>query len=151
MLSIEEQIKKALEEGKFENLPGKGKPLRMDDNPLEDPEWRMAYHMLRSSGYTLPWLETRSEIDSTLDAARTALSRAWAWRQEALTDGKLTPADIADEWERAVSAFREQIAGLNKRIFSYNLEVPSERFQMLIINVDREIARLTAAALSDTL
>ncbi|MEA3440806.1 MAG: DUF1992 domain-containing protein [Chloroflexota bacterium] len=57
MTGIEEHIRRAMEEGKFDDLPGKGKPLRLDHNPHEDPQWRTAYRMLRNSGFTLPWIE----------------------------------------------------------------------------------------------
>ena len=46
---------------------GKGKPLRLEDDSLEDPEWRMAYHMLREGGFSLPWIELRQEIVTTLE------------------------------------------------------------------------------------
>ena len=44
-LSIEEIIRRAIQEGKFDDLPGKGEPLQLDDNPHEDPEWRAAHHI----------------------------------------------------------------------------------------------------------
>src|SRR5574341_670165 len=88
MDKAEEQIRRAMEEGKFDNLPGKGKPLRLEDNPLEDPEWRLAHHVLRSSGYTLPWIETRRELESEIQAARAALGRTWQWRLVALAEGE---------------------------------------------------------------
>ena len=41
-MNIEEQIRRAIQEGKFDDLPGKGKPLKLDENPFEESEWRMA-------------------------------------------------------------------------------------------------------------
>ena len=37
---IEEQLRKAREEGKFDHLRGHGQPLRLDENPFEDPTWQ---------------------------------------------------------------------------------------------------------------
>ena len=55
--SIEEIIRQAMQEGKFDDLPGKGKPLNLDQNPHQDPDWRVAHHLLKSAGFSLPWIE----------------------------------------------------------------------------------------------
>ena len=57
--NLDEQIRQAIARGDFDNLPGKGKPLDLSENPHEDPGWRMAYRILKENGYTLPWIETR--------------------------------------------------------------------------------------------
>jgi len=136
--SIEEIIRRAMEEGQFDNLPGKGKPLQLDENPHEDVEWRTAYHILKNSGFTLPWIETLREIEATLESARTRLRRTWIWQREALATGE-DPAWITAEWQHAVDQFRQEISFLNKRISDYNLQAPSDRFQRPKINPDQEI------------
>ncbi len=128
-------------EGKFDNLPGKGKPLPLDENPHEDPELRMAHHVLRQSGFTLPWIETRREIESTLDEARTTLRRAWSWRQTALSEDG--PSSFVDaEWNRALNAFQGQVTTLNQRISDYNLEVPTAQLQRSMIDFERELQKI---------
>lgn len=77
MPNIEEHIRQAMQAGKFDDLPGKGKPLRMEENPHEDEAWRLAYHLLREGGFSLPWIETIKEIETDIEKARTALRRAW--------------------------------------------------------------------------
>lgn len=149
--NIEEHIRKAIEAGKFDNLPGKGKPLRLDNNPHEDPEWRLAHHILREGGFTLPWIETLREIEADFENAYTDLARTWAWRQSAIAGREEGLAQVELEWRRAKAIFCQRIAAINKRIFSYNLEAPAARFQKLPLNADREIARLTASDLSDKL
>ena len=76
MPNIEEQIRRAQEGGQFDDLPGKGKPLRLDENPHEDPEWRLAHQILRNGGFSLPWIEMWREIEAELTlASRRATSR----------------------------------------------------------------------------
>lgn len=140
--SIDEIIRRAMEAGHFDNLPGKGKPLNLEDNPFEDPTWRMAHHVLRSGGFTLPWIETLREIESNLEEARRTLRRVWSWRETSLSQGKDFQW-VDAEWRRAVGVFREQILALNKRIQSYNLEVPNDRFQRQLINVEGELEKIT--------
>jgi len=138
---IEEHIRRAMEEGKFNDLPGKGKPLNLDDNPLADPEWRLANHVLKSGGFTLPWMEARNELEKDIQAARADLARTWNWKK-GVSAAAYAEAEV--EWQRAVKAFHDRVAELNKRIRSYNLGTPSDRFQLFLINPDREINDLTA-------
>jgi DnaJ family protein C protein 28 len=140
--SIDEQIRKAMQEGSFDNLPGKGKPFDLEINPFEAEDWSMAYRMLRSSGYTLPWIETRRIIEEELDTARFALDRSWQWRCE----NQLHPrgSDFADrEWQRALAVFKEKIVKLNERIYNYNLQVPSNQFMRYKIDLEWEISQIT--------
>jgi len=140
--SLDEQIHRAMEEGQFDNLPGKGKPLRLQHNPHEDPSWRMAYNILRSNGYTLPWIETRQAIESEFEAATDSLTRSWIWRKAVLKQN-LPDALVEDEWQRALVKFKEIIKDLNERIFNYNLEVPSTQLQRRKINLEQEIEKIT--------
>ena len=60
---VDEKIQKGFQEGAFDNLPGKGEPLKLDDeNPYEDPSMRMGYRLLRNNGFTLPWIQEQKEI-----------------------------------------------------------------------------------------
>lgn len=143
--SIEEIIRRAMEEGKFDNLPGKGLPLHLDQNPHENPEWRAAYKVLKSGGFTLPWLELLQEIDSNLQEARAALLRTWTWYTSKL-DHVDASNQRASEWDRACINFRQQITAINKDIRSYNLQVPNDQFQLPLINAQLEIDRIINSA-----
>jgi DnaJ family protein C protein 28 len=139
--AAEEAIRQAMQEGKFDNLPGKGKPLKLDENPLADPEWRLAYKILKDGGFTLPWIETRREIEADLERAHAALKRSWNWRQAALAQGQPV-SQVDPEWQRAAQAFQDFVKAINQRIQAYNLEVPSERFQRPPVKADQVIESL---------
>jgi len=47
----EQKIQEALQNGDFDRLPGAGKPLVMEDLSHLPPEARMAYTILKNSGY----------------------------------------------------------------------------------------------------
>jgi DnaJ family protein C protein 28 len=145
MPNIEELIQRAMEQGEFDNLPGHGKPLNLEENPHEDPTWRSAYRMLKNSGFSLPWIETMKDIETDLERTRGDLARTWSWKQSSMgaSGGK---EGEEEEWRRAVEAFRERIAAINRRIHDYNLEVPSIRFQRSGLNAEREIERITRNA-----
>lgn len=139
MNETDDPVRKAMQEGQFDDLPGKGKPLNLDENPFADPEWELAQHMLKSSGYSLPWIETRQEIEKELAEIRAELRRTCEWRQVSLEQGQ-PAAQIEKEWQQGVRVFRERVLELNKRIRDYNLQAPSDRFHLFILNADKEIA-----------
>ncbi len=57
----ETKIRAAMAEGKFDNLPGKGRPLPEDGLAGVKPELRMGYRLLRNAGCLPPELEARKE------------------------------------------------------------------------------------------
>ncbi len=141
MPNIEDLIKKAMQEGKFDNLPGKGKKIHLEVNPHADPDWELAYSMLKEAGYTLPWIETLQGIMQDIEAARENLRRDW--RMYAHDTGQVgDAASNAANWERSQKAFRAKLEAINKRIRDYNLQVPSERFQRQVLDFEKEVQKV---------
>jgi len=124
--SADEIIRRAIQDGAFDNLPGKGKPLKLDENPHEPEEWRTAYRMLRSNGYSLPWLELRKEIEEAVERARSDARSAWKSGTEGF-------------WDRQKAVFQQRIEALNQRIFQYNLQAPSPVFHRQALDLSREL------------
>lgn len=58
----EQRIAEALRRGEFDHLPGAGRPLVFDDEPLLSAEQRMANHILRNAGVAPPEIGLRKEI-----------------------------------------------------------------------------------------
>ena len=61
---VEERIKKAQEKGEFKNLPGKGKPLPVEDVNIPE-DIRLAYKILKNADCVPPELEIKKEIRNT--------------------------------------------------------------------------------------
>ncbi len=55
-------MQEAVGRGEFDNLPGTGKPLALDDDTFVPPELRVAYRVLQNAGYLPHNLQLRSEI-----------------------------------------------------------------------------------------
>jgi len=132
--AVEKTIRQAIEDGKFDNLPGAGKPLKLDQNPHQDPEWRVAHHLLKSGGFSLPWIERLGEITDNLQLARTSLARSWAWFQRDQSN--------IEDWQAATNLFRQSIQSINQQIRIYNLEVPNHRFQIQLVEIQQEIEQI---------
>ena len=63
----EHRIREAMEEGQLENLPGQGQPLQLENDLHVPQEMRMAYKILKNSGYIPPEIEQEKEIQNMLD------------------------------------------------------------------------------------
>lgn len=63
----ERRIQEAQEQGQFEELPGAGKPLHLEDDSMVPEDLRMAYKMLRNAGYIPPELAERKEISTLVE------------------------------------------------------------------------------------
>lgn len=58
----ENRILEAIENGLFKDLPGRGRPLVLEDDSHVPPELRMAYKVLKMADCLPPELEMRKEI-----------------------------------------------------------------------------------------
>ena len=58
----EQRIVDAMARGEFDHLPGAGKPIELDDNPLIPPELRMMNRIMKNSGFTPREVSLRQEI-----------------------------------------------------------------------------------------
>ena len=63
----EQKIKAAIESGEFDNLPGNGKPLRLDDDSSVPAELRIMHKVLRNANLLPPEMSLRKEIAELRD------------------------------------------------------------------------------------
>ena len=70
---VEDKIKKSIEDGEFDHLPGIGKPLDLkDDLPGLPPELKIVYKTLKNAGY----MDENEEIKQDNLTIKDLLSRA---------------------------------------------------------------------------
>lgn len=60
----EQRIAEAMARGEFDDLPGAGQPLELDDDTLVPEELRVAYRLLKNAGFVPPEVEARRELAS---------------------------------------------------------------------------------------
>ena len=58
----EQRISEALARGDFEDLPGAGQPLDLEEDLLVPEDLRMAYRILKNAGYVPPEVHALNEI-----------------------------------------------------------------------------------------
>lgn len=61
---VEERIKQAQKDGAFDNLEGSHQPLKFEDENIPQ-EFRLAYKILKNSGFLPPELELKNKITQT--------------------------------------------------------------------------------------
>jgi len=69
----EKKIREAMDNGEFDDLPGKGKPLELEDDRHIAQDIRLAHKILKNANCLPPELELRKEIltmEELLDGVR---------------------------------------------------------------------------------
>jgi Domain of unknown function (DUF1992) len=61
-LLAESRIRAAMANGEFDNLPGRGRPLPLDEFSRVPEDLRMGFKLLRNAGCLPPELEARKEV-----------------------------------------------------------------------------------------
>lgn len=65
---VERRIAEAIARGEFDDLPGAGRPLALDNDPLIPEEVRVAHRILKNAGFIPPELEQIAEVNRLLAA-----------------------------------------------------------------------------------
>lgn len=85
---VERRLEEAVSRGELANLPGEGRPLELDDDPLIPEDLRLAYRILKNAGFVPPEVEALREIGELEALVRRegedAAGRAKALRKLAL-------------------------------------------------------------------
>jgi hypothetical protein len=125
---IDRQIREAMEQGQFDNLPHQGAPLPIDDNPYAG-EWALAFHMLKNAGVAPPWVEAGKELNELLNKRDAILERA-----------------SPDRRRRDHAALEELVVQINVAVARMNAEAPSSAAHRAALVLADELARYDAAA-----
>ena len=64
---VEERIRRAFENGEFDELTGAGEPLTLEDDSHVPDELRLAYKILKNAECLPPEIELRKEIEKNED------------------------------------------------------------------------------------
>ncbi|XP_048225658.1 dnaJ homolog subfamily C member 28 isoform X2 [Ricinus communis] len=102
---VEQRIWHSMEEGHFENLPGKGKPLNLSSNPHADPAEDTLYRILSKNGCAPEWIELNKEIRSKVSEWRVALKKAW----------KTKCNGDHSKWTESSEALKAQLRDINNK------------------------------------
>jgi len=131
--AIERQIREAMEEGRFDNLPHHGEPLPNDENPYAG-DLGLAFHMLKNASVAPPWIEADKEVRELLARRDTMLQRAASGNP---------PSTLAQQ--RGRTSLEELVARINAAIARVNAEAPTDRQHRRHLVLADELARYDEA------
>jgi hypothetical protein len=82
----EKKLLEAVSRGEFDDLPGAGRPLDLDDDALVPEDLRLAYRMLKNAGFVPPEVAALNEIAAL---ERLAIGDAKAVKKVALLKARI--------------------------------------------------------------
>jgi hypothetical protein len=77
----EERIRDAIQRGEFDNLPGRGKPLNLEDDRHIPDDLRLAYKVLKNADCLPPELELKKEISKAEELLSSMKDEGEKYRQ----------------------------------------------------------------------
>ncbi|XP_045140700.1 dnaJ homolog subfamily C member 28 [Echinops telfairi] len=133
---VEDLIQESMAKGDFDNLSGKGKPLKKFSGcSYIDPMTHNLNRILIDNGYQPEWILMQKEIKDSIEQLREAIL---ASRKK--LGNPMTPNE-QKQWDQVCEQFQENVRKLNKRIDDFNLIVPLLTRQKVHFNVQKEIIR----------
>ena len=146
----EGKIQEAIEEGKFDDLPGKGKPIVFDDDPMTPPHLRMMNRILKNANVLPEWVQIQKDIEADqkqLTDMRHKLARENRRWHIRLDSGSTRPGVTQQyrEWHaRSRAAYLRLLKGVNNSILKFTLAAPSTAKPMLTYKVEAEMTAFDA-------
>ena len=105
---VEQRIADAMANGAFDDLPGAGKPLDLDDDVLVPEELRVAHRILKNAGFLPPEIATRREIADAAALLRCAADDGQ--RRRAALRLALLSARLETEGRAIAAEYRDALA-----------------------------------------
>lgn len=146
---VDQMLDEARQEGKFNNLPGEGEPLKLDDDPNTPHEMKLANKILKENDLAPEWMMLGKEVDALRERLLENMRRGARAYQGALADADRSSAPYDNRqraeatWLRAQEAWRLAAAKLNGELLRYNLKVPPGIPQKTLFNLEQELAQIS--------
>lgn len=114
---IEQRIREATARGEFDDLPGTGRPLDLDDDMLVPEDLRVAHRILKNSGYVPPEAQQLAEVNQLIaTAGRAELSGAQGEAAGRRLRALLVQMELAGRPLAAARAWHEYQEALARRL-----------------------------------
>lgn len=126
----ERKIQEAIDDGKFDNLPGKGKPIVFDDDPMTPAHLRLANRILRNANVLPEWMQVQKDLNAErqeIVQIRERLRREYAKRRAgvAANYAPRIAQQFADWHALARADYLRRLKNINTGILKLNLMAPS--------------------------
>ena len=147
-INVNKQIEEAMERGEFSNLPGEGKPLKLDTNPFLTPQARMTNRLLKENGFVPRWVELKKEIRQEKAQLERLLTNLKARRERLAALIRQRPErhrticrSFEQERARGIEQYSEKLENLNQKIQRANLLMPIRNRQYALVKREEALLR----------
>jgi hypothetical protein len=127
---VERQIREAMSQGAFDDLPFQGQRLPLEDDSAAG-EWVIAHRLLREAGVAPAWIESDKQARRLMAELDALIERA----------PRMSPLSQ----QRARGDLRRIVSAANAAIVRLNSEAPTDRQHRRPLDPMREAARLESA------
>lgn len=115
---VERHLELAAASGELSNLPGAGRPLEFDDNPLVPVELRISHRVLKNAGLVPPDLADLVELQRLIASSRAPDKESKAGRSSgaARLQALLLQLEAAGRHATAARAWQDYESALHERL-----------------------------------
>lgn len=146
----ERKIQEGIEEGKFDNLPGKGKPIVFDDDPATPAHLRLANRILKNANVLPDWIQFQKDIVSerqqviALSGKLVSENAKWKTRMESTPENSALAERYASWHTKSRTSYLKLLKNVNDSILKYSLIAPSTAEPFRSYKIQDEMAGLDA-------
>ncbi|XP_045518313.1 dnaJ homolog subfamily C member 28 [Pieris brassicae] len=130
---VEDLIQESMSKGEFENLSGKGKPLKdQNRNPYVDFTTHKLNEVLINNGFTPEWITMSKDIDQDIELLKDEI------KNERMYLGPYPFSETDKEkWLKIYESNKSLAKSINTKINTYNLIVPLLNKQKFHVEYDK--------------
>ena len=139
---VDQMIREAQQRGDFDNLPGTGKPLDLDDNVFAG-DMAGAFRVAKNANAAPLWVQLDKEIGEEKEALEAYLERTARY----VAEMKGTAEVRERERVRARGVYLKRVGEMNKKVLEFNVIRPRQLSWMEKMQVSE---RAAAAAFDAT-
>ena len=130
---VDTAIRKAMEAGEFNNLPGEGRPLDLSTDANVSSEMQLAYKIMKQNGIAPDWIVEAKTLTAKTDSWQSRLTNAHK---------NYRTSHHIDVWLSAREKLALDADKLNKEIVSFNLKLPPGVAHRPLLNLQKALERL---------
>lgn len=146
-LIAERKIQEAIEQGKFDNLPGKGQPLRLTEDLQTPLHLRTAHRVLKNAGVLPEWMQALQDLRADRERILQLLERTrreYARRQRVCATLPGAIRNFAMWHARTRTEFLRLLKDVNTGILKLNLIAPTTVDPGRPVRIEAEMAAFDA-------
>lgn len=136
---IDRELQKMLEN--TEDLPGQGKPLKLDSDASAPDDMRMAYKIMKDNDVVPGWIALGKALEKDKARLQQRIQRAVQQYHTQMSKADNDPLRdrINAQWQAQQRELQATVDDYNNKILTYNLKIPAGINQRHLLDLQREI------------